>query len=93
MLTDSVPLSYLISQGILVGGTGWSDTDYFGTQVVKGITVKQVKKNVIKTENEERGKITLDEAKLVQLGGAFQETGGKDEVVGGGSQKVGSDNQ
>lgn len=38
-------------------------------------------------------KITIDDARLVILGGPFQEIGGKDEAVGGGSQKMGSKNK
>lgn len=93
MLTDTVPLSRLISDGFLVGGYGWNNTDYFGMQIVKGITTKQVKKVIVREREKEKGKITLDESKVVQLGGPFEEIGGKDEDVGGGSQKVGSDNK
>lgn len=35
-------------------------------------------------------KVTIDEARLVILGGEFEKVGGSDEDVGGGNQKVGS---
>lgn len=38
-------------------------------------------------------KLTIDDARLVILGGPFQEIGGSDEAVGGGNQKVGSKNK
>jgi hypothetical protein len=38
-------------------------------------------------------KLTIDDAHLVILGGPFQEIGGDDEAVGGGSQKMGSKNK
>lgn len=38
-------------------------------------------------------KLTIDDARLVILGGPFQEIGGDDEAIGGGSQKVGSANK
>jgi hypothetical protein len=38
-------------------------------------------------------KLTIDDARLVILGGPFQEIGGDDEAVGGGSQKMGSKNK
>lgn len=38
-------------------------------------------------------KITIDEARLVLLGGEFEKIGEKDEIIGGGNQKVGSKNK
>lgn len=90
MITDSVVLSRLISDGFVIGGYGWNNTDYFATQIVKGITIKQVKKVFVGTKTKESGKITLDEAKVVQLGGPFEKIGDEDESVGGDNQKVGS---
>lgn len=89
MLTDKVVISRLMSDGFMVGGSGWNNTDYFGTQITKGITIKQVKKAVIETEVKERGKITLDDSKMVQLGGPFEKIGEEDESVGGDYKKVG----
>lgn len=38
-------------------------------------------------------KVTIDEARLVILGGEFEKIGDDDEIIGGGDQKVGSANK
>lgn len=48
---------------------------------------------VQRTHSTKPKKITIDDARLVILGGPFQEIGGEDEAVGGGSQKLGEANQ
>lgn len=48
---------------------------------------------VTRTKATKPKKLTIDDARLVILGGPFQEIGGDDEAVGGGSQKVGSKNK
>lgn len=94
MSSYTVTASWGISNGLpMIGTWGGGDTTVImATQIRTGITTKQIKKVIIKNEIKERGKITLDEAKQVQLGGPFEQIGGKDEAVGSGSQKVGSGN-
>lgn len=48
---------------------------------------------VEQTHSTRPKKLTIDDARLVILGGPFQEIGGEDEAVGGGSQKLGETNQ
>lgn len=95
MSSYTVTASWGISNGLPMIGTwgGGSTTVIMGTQIQKGITTKQIKKVVIKNKKKKQGKITLDEAKLTQLGGPFEKIGEEDESVGGPNQKVGSDNK
>ena len=92
MSSYTITASWGLSHGLPMIGTwgGGSTTVYMATQIVKGITTKQIKKVVIKNERKEQGKITLDDSKMVQLGGPFEKIGEEDEDVGGGSQKVGT---
>lgn len=91
----TVTASWGLSHGLpMVGGYGGGDSYVImGRHVIKGITIKQIKKILVEEEAKKQGKITLDDSKVVQLGGPFEKIGEQDEVVGGRSQKVGSKNK
>ena len=89
MITDSVPLSWFLSHGWLVGGNGWSNTEYYGRQITKYVDVEQKVASYVTVGTKRPKKITLDENKMVELGGEFEKVGGGDEALGDEKQKVG----
>ena len=95
MSSYTVTASWGLNHGLRMIGTwgGGSTNVYMARQIEKGITTKYIKKVIIKNKRKQQGKITLDEAKLVQLGGPFEKIGDENEAVGGRNQKVGSDNK
>ena len=95
MSNYTITASWGISHDLRMIGTcgGGSTNVIMARQIINGATVEQIKKVIIKSKKKEPGKITLDDAKLVQLGGPFEKIGEEDEVVGGRNQKVGSDNK
>lgn len=50
-------------------------------------------KNVVITHHRQKKPPRVDQSNLVLLGGAFEKTGDYDEVIGGGSQEMGSANK
>ena len=78
----------------------WFDQDVSGEikdyirVVIRSEKTEYDKVNVTKYMERVRSirpkKVTIDEARLVILGGEFEKVGGSDEDVGGGNQKVGS---
>ena len=88
MINDSVPISWLISHGYLVGGYGWVNTDYFGKQIRKSVDIEQKVASYVTVGPKQPKKVTLDENKIVELGGEFEKVGGGDEALGDEKQKV-----
>ena len=89
-------VSYLISQAHMAFDMAAPDADYVRIVIDNERTNYR---SVTHTNYVERAhstrpkKLTIDDARLVILGGPFQEIGGEDEAVGGGSQKLGQTNK
>lgn len=90
MIYDSVPLSWFTSNWGPVGGEGWSDTEYYGRQIIRGITVTQPYATFIDTKDRVPRDIDIEEPFLVKLGGPFENVGGDDTAVGGAYKKAGT---
>lgn len=66
-------------------------TEYFYYKYIPYKKAKRVDIVVSKTEDSKVPNI--DVSRLVILGGEFKKIGDKDEIIGGGNQKVGSANK